>query len=127
VPDELKAPAPGERPRFADLASDAIRYWERRRPLYNLVLLGVVLAHFAASWPDSKELLGRDPVLFLFGLAVLANVVFCAAYAVDIFVQLSGTRAAWVQWQWALLAIGTAFAAVVAHFVMLGMLGGRIG
>jgi len=122
VPAEAARPA--GRPRFAELAGDAIRYWERRRPLYDLALLAVVLAHFIAAWPGSMLLLKPDPLLMLFGLAVLANVAYCAAYAVDLFVQFSGARASWMRWRWTLLLVGTAFAAVLAHFCALGLLTG---
>ena len=101
--EETNAPAPvdgGDRPRFADLAADAIRYWELRRPVYNLILFAVVLIHFATSWPASKAFLTRDPLLVFFGLAVLANVAYCAAYAIDLFAQFSGMRAAWVRRRW---------------------------
>ena len=125
VPAEAAGPAGvGGRPRFADLAGEAIRYWERRRPLYDLALLAVVLAHFIAAWPGSMLLLKPDPLLMLFGLAVLANVAYCAAYAVDLFVQFSGARASWMRWRWTLLLVGTAFAAVLAHFCTLGLLTG---
>lgn len=125
--DEVKAHAAenaGDRPRFADLAADAIRYWELRRLAYNLALFAVVAVHFAASWPASRAFLARDPLLLFFGLAVLANVAYCAAYAVDLFAQFSGIRAEWVRRRWLLLLVGTAFAAVLAHFWTLGILGG---
>jgi len=92
--------------------------------LYDLALLAVVLVHFVAGWPGSRAMLGRDPLLMLFGLAVLANVAYCAAYAVDLFVQFSGARASWMRWRWTLLLVGTAFAAVLAHFCALGLLTG---
>jgi len=127
VPDETKSHAPregGERPRFADLAGEAIRYWELRRPVYNLALFAVVVAHFVAGWPTSRAILTRDPLLVFFGLAVLANVAYCAAYAVDLFAQFSGMRAEWARWRWVLLLIGSGFAAVLAHFCTLGVLSG---
>lgn len=127
MPDETKSPAAresGERPKFADLAGDAIRYWELRRPVYNLALFAVVVAHFVASWPASRAILTRDPLLVLFGLAVLANVAYCAAYAIDLFAQFSGMRAEWARWRWVVLLIGSAFAAVLAHFCTLGVLSG---
>src|SRR5262245_20235915 len=126
VPAEAATSASGGggRPRFADLAGEAIRYWERRRLLYDPALLAVVLAHFIASWPGSMMMLRRDPLLMLFGLAVLANVAYCAAYAVDLFVQFSGARASWMRWRWTVLLVGTAFAAVLAHFCTLGLLAG---
>ena len=108
---------------FGELAGNAIRYWEPRRLIYNLGLTAVVVAHVVAAWPHSKALIVRDNILGLFMLAVLANVVYCAAYAVDLFVQFSGSQSAWLRWRWVLLLIGTAFAGVIAHFFMLAILG----
>jgi hypothetical protein len=101
---------------FRELASDALRFWEPRRALYNLVLLGVVCVHLSADWPESKSLLTVDGLFVFFILAVLANVAYCAAYAVDLFVQFSGLRAARGRWRWSVWVVGTAFAAVITHF-----------
>jgi len=110
--------------RFAVLASDALRYWEPRRLVYNAVLFAVVCAHFIAGWPGSKALVNRDLLFMLFLLAVLANIAYCAAYAVDLFVQFSGSRKTWSGWRWAVLAIGTAFGGILAHFFSLGFFTG---
>jgi uncharacterized membrane protein len=119
-PDSPPIAEAAGRTTFAVRAAEALRYWEPRRLLYNLVLAGVVSAHVIAGWPASRVLLERDHVLMLFLLAVLANVPYCAAYAVDLFVQSSELRASWRRRRWLLLAIGTAFAAVLTHFFMLG-------
>jgi hypothetical protein len=111
------------RPGFGDLAADALRYWEPRCVLYNVVLLAVVCIHFYTAWPGSKEHLERDTLFLFFILAVLANIAYCAAYAVDLFVQFSGLRGVWPRWRWTVLLMGTAFAAVLAHFFSLGILG----
>ncbi len=130
VPVQLNGSTPsggGVRPRFGDLASDALRYWEPRRLLYNAVLLAVVCVHFYAAWPDSKAFLTRDALFLFFILSVLGNIAYCAAYAVDLFVQFSGLRVTWARWRWSVLVMGTAFAAVIAHFFTLGILGGGPG
>ena len=57
-------------------ATDAIRYWEPRRILYNLVLAAIVLTYFAMGLPATKGLLTVNFVLMLFLLAVLANVAY---------------------------------------------------
>jgi len=128
IPGEVNGPSQPSggsvRPKFGELASDALRYWEPRRLLYNLALLAVVLIHFYASWPDTKAFLTRDTLLGLFFLAVLANIVYCAAYAVDLFVQFSGQRAVWARWRWSVLATGIAFAAVITHFITMSILAG---
>jgi hypothetical protein len=51
-------------------ATDAIRYWEPRRVLYNLVLAAIVLACFVVALPVSKGLITLNFVLGLFLLAV---------------------------------------------------------
>ena len=103
---------------FAELASEALRYWEPRRALYNLALFAVVAAHLYAGWPESQSFLARDALLGFFFLAVLANVAYCAVYAVDLFVQFAGLSATWARWRWLVLVVGTAFAAVIAHFML---------
>jgi uncharacterized membrane protein len=105
---------------FARLAANALRYWESRRPLYNLALATVVFGHVFAAWPVSRAWLTRDTALVVFLLAVLANFAYCAAYAVDLFVQFSELRTAWPRYRWIVLLVGTAFAAVITYFIMLG-------
>ena len=99
----------------------AIRYWEPRRLIYNMVLAGVVLIYFGMSYPGSKSTISVDFVLFLFLLAVLANVAYCAAYPVDVFVSASGYRDQWKKYRWAVFMIGVLFAATITRFFALGM------
>src|SRR5262245_28627269 len=106
-------------PRFAEIAADALRFWETRRILYNLALAGVVLAHIYATWPESRSVLSWDSLFALIMLAVLANVCYCAAYAVDLFVQYSGLRNAWPRWRWAVLFVGIVFASTLTHFFVM--------
>ena len=108
-------------PRFGEIASDALRYWEPRRALYNLVLVGVVAAHFLATWPASRAFLAWNTLFLFIILAVLANVCYCAAYAVDLFVQYSGLGVTWARRRWVLLMVGVMFAAVIAHFFSMGI------
>ena len=97
-------------------ATDAIGYWEPRRLVYNLVLAAIVLAYFVAGLPFTKGILSVDFVLGLFLLAVLANVAYCAAYAVDLFAQTSGFRDVWRKFRWILFLIGLAFAGIITRF-----------
>jgi hypothetical protein len=107
------------RPRFRELATEAIKYWEPRRLIYNLVLAAVVVFYFALAWPKTKTFLSVNFVLVLFLLAVVANVCYCAAYVVDIFVQLSSVRRLWLQKRWLLFLLGIMFAAVITRFFAL--------
>ena len=110
---------------WRDYLSTAIRYWEPRRLLYNFVLAVVVAAHIISGWPSSKESLHFNGLLFLFVLAVLANVAYCTAYVMDIVVQMSGFRDAWLGMRWTLLVIGLAFAAILTHFFAFSMFNQR--
>jgi len=104
-----------------DSFTNAIRFWEPRRVIYNLVLAVIVVAYFVAAYPASKAVLSIDFALGVFLLAVVANVAYCAAYLVDIFVQISGFREVWQRGRRVLFVIGTTFAAIIARFVAMGM------
>jgi len=96
---------------FRDMLTDALRYWERRRIGYNAVLAVVVMIHLAPAWRAFVQSFQWVELLELFVLAVLANVCYSTAYLVDLTVQYSGLRSAWLRWRWVLWVIGTAFAA----------------
>ena len=110
-----------ERSALREYVTDAIKFWERCRILYNLALAAVVIIYFAIAYPQSKSTLTVDFVLGLFLLAVLANVAYCAAYLVDIFAQASGFREAWQRFRLLLFVIGTLFAAIITRFIAMGM------
>lgn len=104
-----------------EMITDAIRYWEPRRIAYNVVLALVVLAVFGLNWPQSKSELSGDLVQGLFILAVLANVAYCAAYVVDVPVQMSAFAASWKRYRWVLFGIGVLFAAILTRLLASGM------
>ena len=106
---------------WREFLSNAIRYWEPRRILYNLVLVLIVIVHFVQGLPFSKSALQFNSLLLLFALAVLANVAYCAAYLPDVFAQMSGLRESWLRFRWVLFVVGLAFAGVLAHFFSLSM------
>lgn len=85
---------------------DSIRYWERRRVDYNLVLLLIVVGYFVMELPQAKERLSLYLFQDLFVYAVAANFVFCTAYLVDIGAQLTVFRSTWIRYRWVLFAIG---------------------
>jgi len=106
---------------WRDYFGDAIRYWEPRRILYNLLLAVIVGVHFVMGLPFSRSDLQFNTLLILFALAVLANVAYCAAYVPDVFAQMSSLRDSWLRYRWVLFAVGLAFASVLAHFWSLGL------
>jgi len=107
---------------LGDMLTDAIRYWERRRIAYNAILVVVVVTVFALHWPESRSAISVDLLQRFFILGVLANVAYCAAYVVDIAVQLSAFQASWKRYRWVLFAIGVVFASIIARFIAAGTL-----
>ena len=105
---------------FREMATDAIRYWELRRLIYNAALALIVIGYFVGSLPSSRAALSFNGALIIFVLAVVANLCYCAAYIADIFAQFSGYRLLWLRWRWLLLALGIIFAGIITRFFALG-------
>ena len=110
---------------FRESFTDAIRYWEPRRLIYNAVLAAIVLINFAIGYPQSKSAISFEAAQMLFVLAVIANIAYCAAYPVDVFAQSSGFADVWKKYRWVLFAIGLLFAGILARFVSSGLLSGK--
>ena len=100
--------------------SQAIRYWEPRRILYNAVLLVEVVIVFVVNLPGSRSHFNVNLALLLFVQAVLANVAYCACYVVDVVAQLSAFREAWLRFRWVLFVLGVAFAGTLTYFFSTG-------
>ncbi|HET6906022.1 MAG TPA: hypothetical protein VFH52_03635 [Rhodanobacteraceae bacterium] len=96
--------------------TDAIRYWELRRIVYNLALAAVVIALAVAFWTRIRERLSFELLLGLVVLAVLANLCYCAAYLADVPMQLSSYRAGWRRWRWLLWIFGVLFGMALAWY-----------
>jgi ABC-type enterochelin transport system permease subunit len=93
-----------------EIITDSLRYWELRRVAFNAALALVVAGSFFYH-QSSLASLTWQPVIGLLLAAVLANVLYCAAYAADLMVQLSDYQATWRRHRWLLWVAGTAFAA----------------
>lgn len=104
-----------------DSVTDAMKFWEPRRVVYNAALATIVIGYFAAGYPHSKSTLTIDTFFVLFVLAVLANVAYCAAYVADLFAQASGFQDAWRKFRWILFVIGLAFAGIIARFMAMDL------
>lgn len=110
-----------------EAVSNALKFWEPRRIIYNLVLVAIVIGHFfyfSKTLANMKSIMSFDGVLGLFLLAVLANVAYCAAYPVDLFAQWSSYREVWLRYRWLLFILGLIFAAILTRFFSLGMFSG---
>src|SRR5436309_9381404 len=110
---------------FKEQLTDSIRYWEPRRLIYNGALGLVVVGTFITSPPGAKQQLNIGLALFVFVLAVLANVAYCAAYVADLFAQSSEFRELWLRFRWLVLAVGIAFGGTLTWFFASGLFAPR--
>ena len=101
---------------WRDVLRDAIRYWEPRRLIYNIVLAAIALAWLIWTWPHFRRALTLRSLYLLSILAILANLCYSAAYLADIPVQYSSLRAVWRRRRWGLWLAGMLFAAVLANY-----------
>jgi len=103
--------------------TDAIRYWELRRLLYNLVLALLTAVYaLAGNLPEiwnEKEFL--ELILVLLVLATLANILYCAAYPIDLLMQLSGFQVTWRRHRIWLFLGGLLIACIIARWTAMGL------
>jgi hypothetical protein len=96
--------------------TDALRFWELRRLIYNFVLFAVVVAWVAATWPHFRPMFVPNSLLLLAFLGLIANVCYCAAYLVDIPMQCSALRTMWKRGRWMLWVAGMLMAILLANY-----------
>ena len=101
---------------FRQVLADAIRFWEPRRLIYNLLLAVVVVVWLVASWPHFRPVFTLHSLLLLSILALLANACYCAAYILDIPMQSLFVGDALRRWRWCLWVIGTLFAILFENY-----------
>lgn len=88
---------------ISDLRKEAIRYWEKRRVIYNLLLIPPswlsweISQSFTYSIDDREPASFYDPqVLLTVGfLFIGANICYCAVYAMEFFFMSEKTRKFW--------------------------------
>jgi hypothetical protein len=101
---------------FRQVVTGALRFWEPGRLLYNFVLAAVVIIWIVATWPHFRPAFALSSLLPLAALALIANVCYCAAYLVDIPMQLSPLSAVWRRRRWALWLAGMLIAILLANY-----------
>ena len=99
-----------------DIFKDAVWYWERRRIVYNAILISVVIIWLVWTWPHFRSALTFQSLAILLVLAVLANLAYCAAYLVEIPLQYSALRQKWRRLCWGLWLLGMLFAVLVENY-----------
>ena len=95
---------------------DAVRWWERRRILYNAVLTAVFVALVVRTWVRIRPELNTSAIAPLLFLAALANALYSAAYIADLplqsaFAHPARDRARWVVWM-----VGTMLAVLLETY-----------
>src|SRR5215467_11031510 len=88
----------------------AVRFWEPRRLLYNLLLFGVVMIWLVKTWPHFRPAMTWEALGIMTVLALLANVCYCAAYLAEILIQNAAASTTWNRQRWAIWVVGTLFA-----------------
>ena len=99
-----------------EVLDDALRYWERRRIAYNLVLAATVGLWVLLTWPHFRDALSLKGATLLLVLAVIANICYSVAYVADIPMQYSSLRTTWRRWRWSVWIAGTLFALLLTNY-----------
>jgi len=99
--------------RFREIATDALRFWEKGRIAFNVVLLAVTVFILRAEV--------FTYALPLFAYAIIANFFYSTAYIPDVFIQYSDFRGLWRKWRWLLWLTGTVFASFIAFLALIGL------
>ncbi len=99
-----------------EILGDAIRFWEPRRVIYNVILAAVFAGWVVLTWPHFREASVLQGLLFLIIFFVAANVCYSAVYIVDIPMQGSFHRAGWRRWRFGLWLVGTCLAFVFTNY-----------
>lgn len=97
--------------------AEAVRFWEPRRVLYNILLAAFVVAWVVGTWPHFRPAMKLQGLLFLVIFALLANVCYCAAYLAEIPIQGLGASTTWSHRQrWAIWVLGTLLAILFENY-----------
>ena len=92
------------------------RFWEIRRIWYNLALLLLCVWWVVRTWPHFEPALTFVNLRRMILLAVIANVLYSTAYAVDAIAFESLGEPARRRWRTALFVAGTLFALLLATY-----------
>lgn len=110
--ESIQPAAPG----FGANFRDAVKFWEWRRVVYNLLLAVVVIAWLAGTWPHFRPAFTLANAGRLFILAFLANVCYSAAYFADVVLQGISAGVARQRLRSAVWILGTVFAIVFTNY-----------
>ncbi|PYT82683.1 MAG: hypothetical protein DMG40_05260 [Acidobacteria bacterium] len=95
---------------------DAARFWEPRRPLYNLLLFAVVVLWVVKTWPHFRSAMTLESLGIMTVLALLANVCYSAAYLAEMLIQNATSSASWNKQRWVVWVVGTLLAILFENY-----------
>ena len=95
---------------------NAAHFWERGRILYTAILAAVLLCWFIFTWPHFRPALNLPALAAFAGLGILANLLYCAAYVIDIPMQHLAPPTAWRRFRQILWVVGTLFAILLENY-----------
>jgi hypothetical protein len=99
-----------------EILRDAVRYWERRRIIYNVILALVFLGWIVLTWPHFSDAPTKQGIIFLIVFGIAANVCYSAVYLIDLPFQSSSIRAQWQRVRFGLWLVGTGVAFVFTNY-----------
>jgi hypothetical protein len=95
---------------------DAARFWERQRLWYNAGLLLIVVLWVVFTWPHFRPAINMVAFGKMIVLALLANLCYCAGYAMEGFIQPLVEQAYWRRLRWVVWAAGMLLAILLANY-----------
>lgn len=95
---------------------DAAGFWERQRLWYNVVLLAIVVLWVVFTWPHFRPAMNLVALGKMAVLALLANLCYCAGYAMEGFIQPLVQQGYWRRLRWVVWVAGMLFAILLANY-----------
>jgi hypothetical protein len=96
--------------------SEALRYWEARRLVYNALLVLVVVAWCTLTWPHFQPAMHWGALVPLAVLALGANLCYSAVYLVELSMRAAPGVERWRRLRWLLFTVGTLLALLLANY-----------
>ena len=111
-------PAPARRAssHLPENVAAALRFWEPRRLTSNLVLAGFVLAWLVGTWPHFRPVMTILGAFQLSVLALIANLLYSAAYAAEIVFRALGPSPRRFRFRSAIWILGTVLAVLLENY-----------
>jgi hypothetical protein len=103
-----------------EIVLDSGQYWELMRIPYNVILAGLSLVCWGSDMLSDGIGGVIAGVVVLTFFAIGANLLYCAAYPVDIAFQLTPLRRYRAYPRWLMFVSGTILATALACYVLLG-------